>query len=350
LKSLKSSHNSLSDSGEQVNILEQENNEEVVFPSFDQELKRTNKFPLIPVSIETLQVNVGKVCNQTCKHCHVDAAPDRKESMSRETFEQCLDVVVNNHIPVVDITGGAPEINPHFRWFVEELTKNKVHVISRCNLTIINSNKKYHDLPEFYAKNNVEVVSSLPYFTSMRTDSQRGKGVFDSSIKALKKLNDVGYGKNDSGLVLDLVYNPAGAFLPADQHTLEQQFKSELIARYEIEFNTLYCITNLPISRFLEYLLRTENYQLYMDKLISSFNPLAVDNVMCRSMISVGWDGKLYDCDFNQMLDLEVSIPGSTHISNFNPSQLMKRKIVTGRHCFGCTAGAGSSCGGEVVG
>jgi radical SAM/Cys-rich protein len=249
----------------------------------------------------------------------------------------------------VDLTGGAPELNPDFRWFVEELKKLGKHVIVRCNLTIILANKRFNDLPEFFKKHQIEVVSSLPSFTQDRTDRQRGDGVFEDSIKALQMLNSVGYGKEGSGLVLNLVYNPAGAFLPPSQIALEKEYKMELSTRYGILFNQLFAITNMPISRYLDYLLTSGNYEKYMDKLIAAFNPEAVKNLMCRNTLSVGWDGYLFDCDFNQMLDLKVSSAQSRHLSEFNVEMLNNRIIVIKQHCYGCTAGAGSSCGGSLA-
>jgi radical SAM/Cys-rich protein len=291
---------------------------------------------------------MGKMCNQTCKHCHVDAGPDRKEIMTRATMELCLQVLKKSSIKTVDLTGGAPELNPDFRWFVEELSKMGKHIIVRCNLTIILANKRFHDLPEFFKKHQIEVVSSLPSFTQDRTDRQRGDGVFEDSIKALQMLNLKGYGKEGSGFLLNLAYNPAGAFLPPSQKALEKEYKSELASRFNIEFNQLYVITNMPISRYLDYLISSGNYESYMDKLIAAFNPTAIQNLMCRNTISVGWDGYLYDCDFNQMLDLKVSTNGSIHLSEFNADLLHSREIVLKKHCFGCTAGAGSSCGGII--
>jgi radical SAM/Cys-rich protein len=300
-------------------------------------------------AMEVFQINMGKMCNQTCRHCHVDAGPDRKEIMSRKTMQLCLQVLKNTEIKTVDLTGGAPELNPDFRWFVEELKKLGKHVIVRCNLTIILANKRFNDLPEFFKKHQVEVVSSLPSFTQDRTDRQRGDGVFDDSVKALHMLNSVGYGKEGSGLILNLVYNPAGAFLPPSQIALEKEYKKELFSRYGIVFNQLFAITNMPISRYLDYLLTSGNYEKYMDKLIAAFNPEAVKNLMCRNTLSVGWDGYLYDCDFNQMLDLKVSTPNSQHISDFDFDRLKNRNIVVKQHCFGCTAGEGSSCGGSLA-
>ncbi|WP_423148905.1 arsenosugar biosynthesis radical SAM (seleno)protein ArsS [Rubrolithibacter danxiaensis] len=317
--------------------------------SFKSSMENAGLYPLKPTGIEIFQVNVGKQCNQTCKHCHVDAGPDRKERMSRETMEQCLDIIKNAGIHTVDITGGAPEMHPDFRWFVAECAGLGKKVMVRCNLTIILANKKYHDLPEFYKQHDVEVVSSLPFYNADRTDRQRGAGVFEQSIKALQLLNAVGYGIDGSGLLLNLVYNPSGAFLPGSQHDLEVQFKKALLKDYAVSFNNLFTITNIPISRFLEFLVSSGNYDAYMEKLINAFNPLAAEGVMCRNTISVSWDGYLYDCDFNQMLNLQVDQVSSRHISSFNLDLLNKRSIVLNQHCYGCTAGAGSSCGGATV-
>lgn len=317
--------------------------------TFESNLKKAGYESIRPSGIDIFQINIGKLCNQTCAHCHVDAGPDKKEeNMDRDTLERCLEIIIENKISTVDITGGAPEMNPHFRWFVESCSKNGVLVMVRCNLTIIMANKKYHDLPEFYAKNKVQVISSLPYFTKSRTDSQRGDGVFNDSIEALKRLNKVGYGVEGSELILNLVYNPSGAFLPGDQMELEGEFKRQLASRYGISFNSLYAITNLPVSRFLDYLIETDNYKTYMEELINAFNPSTIEGLMCKNTLSVSWDGFIYDCDFNQMLDLKSDVP-HPHISNFDKEMLLNRTIKTNQHCFGCTAGAGSSCGGEVV-
>jgi radical SAM/Cys-rich protein len=343
-KSLHSRHNELASSKNQLNWLEHHGS----FPPFAEKLKREDLYPLTPTDISIFQVNIGKMCNQTCAHCHVDAGPDRKEIMTRETMELCLNVLKTSNIQTVDITGGAPEMNPNFRWFVTALKALGKHVMVRCNLTIIVSNPAYHDLPHFYKQHQVEVVSSLPFYDADRTDRQRGEGVFKNSVKALQMLNDVGYGKPGNGLILNLVYNPSGAFLPSNQRELETQFKKELKTNYNIDFNSLYCITNMPISRYLEYLIRTENYEKYMDRLVNAFNPSAARGVMCRNTISVGWDGFLYDCDFNQMLDLTVN-GSSTHLNNFDVNELSKRHIRLNQHCYGCTAGAGSSCGGNTI-
>lgn len=301
---------------------------------------------LTAVGLTTLQINVGKQCNQVCKHCHVDAGPTRKENMTRPTFDAVLSMLDQCRFQIVDITGGAPEMNPHFRWFVEQVRLRGAKVIVRCNLTIIEAHEKFADLPDFFAKHQVEVVSSLPSFDQKATDRQRGDGVFEKSIRALTKLNRVGYG-TDPNCVLNLVYNPNGAYLPGDQSDLEAEFKRRLLDEYGIVFNNLFTITNMPISRFLEYLIDSRNLTPYMEKLIRNYNPQAVNSVMCRSILSVSWDGKIYDCDFNQMLDLPVQ--SRSTVFDYDPDKLRERKIVLGPHCFGCTAGAGSSCGGAVV-
>lgn len=349
MKTLQASHHQLSDTFIQLQVLNAADERVAALPKFKDQLAKGGLFPFKPSAITTLQINLGKMCNQTCKHCHVDAGPDRNEIMNRLTMQQCIDALAQSDISTVDLTGGAPEMNPNFRWFVEEIRKLGRNIIVRCNLTIIVANKKYHDLPSFFQKHEIEVVSSLPYFTSTKTDAQRGSGVFNDSIRALKMLNDVGYGMEHSGLKLNLVYNPSGAFLPPPQAALQADFKRELKQRFNIAFNELYAITNLPVSRFLDYLIVSENYDAYMEKLVSAFNPQAAENVMCRTMISVGWDGFLYDCDFNQMLDLKINHGMPDHIAAFDVVKLLQREIIINQHCYGCTAGAGSSCGGEVA-
>lgn len=342
-KSLLRRQSELARAGRQVEVLSKDTG----LPKFSSKLKEIGLLPLKPTALEVFQINVGKMCNQVCKHCHVDAGPDRKEIMTKETMSQCLDVLSKGGFTKVDLTGGAPEMNPDFRWFVEELSKLNLQIIVRCNLTIILANPKYKDLPDFFKKHNVHVVSSLPSFTSSRTDAQRGDGVFEKSITALQMLNEIGYGVEGSGLVLDLVYNPSGAFLPSDQMSLEQEFKRKLKSKYDITFNSLFAITNIPVSRFLDYLLSSEKYEDYMQELVSAFNPTAAEGVMCRNTISVGWDGKLYDCDFNQMLELQLI--ESNHISDVSLDILQSRNIILNEHCYGCTAGAGSSCGGQTA-
>jgi radical SAM/Cys-rich protein len=304
--------------------------------------------PLKATGITVLQLNVGKLCNQTCRHCHVDAAPDRTESMSRETAALCIEALAKSEIPTVDITGGAPELNQNFRWLVEQARSLERHVMDRCNLSVLLLPAQA-DLAEFLAAHQVEIVASLPYYKVQQTDAQRGDGVFKKSIEGLQRLNQLGYGRPNSGLVLNLVYNPVGAFLPPKQDAIESQFRKELHKHHGIEFNRLYTITNMPISRFLEFLVESGNYDGYMERLANAFNPAAAAGVMCRYTLSVAWDGTLYDCDFNQMLNLPVDQRAPGHIRDFNPMALNDRSIVTGNHCYGCTAGPGSSCGGSVT-
>jgi radical SAM/Cys-rich protein len=349
LKSLHAKHSELSNTEKQLEILSNGIFKSGSLPTFSEKIKQSNQFPLKPKKIEILQINVGYMCNQVCAHCHVDAGPDRKEIMTIKTMKQCLDVIKNTGVHTLDLTGGAPEMNPNFRWFVEEASKLGVQdFIVRSNLTIILANKKHHDLPEFFAKNNIHIISSLPFYKREKTDKQRGDGVFDKSIKALQMLNKIGYGMLNSNLKLDLVYNPSGAFLPTDQQALENDFKKALKEDFNIDFNSLFAITNLPISRFLDYLIASDNYEDYMYSLVEAFNPKAVENVMCTNTISVSWDGYLYDCDFNQMLGLKVA-SAEKHISQFNEESLTNRNIIISQHCYGCTAGAGSSCQGAVA-
>lgn len=347
MKSLLARGSELASSKEQLKILTEVSGK-LNLPSFSEKLNEAGLYPLRPTGVDILQVNVGKLCNQTCKHCHVDAGPDRRENMSKETMQECLVALATPGVTTLDITGGAPEMNPNFRWFVEEASKLGKKIMIRCNLTILLAGEKYKDLPEFFAKHKVEVVSSLPYFQKRRTDAQRGEGVFDRSIEALKKLNAVGYSIPGSGLVLNLVYNPVGAFLAGGQSTLENDFKKELKQVHDVEFNSLFALTNMPISRFLESLLENDNIDAYLEKLVTAFNPVAATAVMCRNTLSVGWDGSLYDCDFNQMLDMKIEGKVSK-ISEFNKSVLDSREILLHQHCYGCTAGAGSSCGGSIA-
>ena len=311
-------------------------------------MQQARLFPLRATGISVFQINVGKLCNQTCKHCHVDAGPERTESMSRDTAELCVQALAKTDIPTVDITGGAPELNPNFRWLVEQARGMGRHVMDRCNLSVLLLPSQ-SDLGEFLASHRVEIVASLPYYRASQTDAQRGDGVFEKSMQGLQLLNLLGYGMPDSGLVLNLVCNPVGAFLPPKQDAIETQFRRELRARHGIEFNHLYTITNMPISRFLEFLIESGNYDGYMERLANAFNPGAAAGVMCRYTISIGWDGTLYDCDFNQMLDLPLVHGVPSHIRDFDHMKLDHRHIVTRNHCYGCTAGSGSSCGGAVT-
>ncbi|NND53207.1 MAG: radical SAM/Cys-rich domain protein [Flavobacteriaceae bacterium] len=348
-KSLKKRESDLANVNRQLEILSNGIFQDGELPKFKDKIAETGQFPLRPNKLEVLQINLGYMCNQVCEHCHVDAGPDRKEIMTKETMLLCLEVIRKTGAHTLDLTGGAPEMNPEFRWFVEEASKAGIKdFIVRSNLTIIRANKKYFDLPEFFKKHNVHVVSSMPHWTRGKTDKQRGTGVFDKSIKALQDLNAIGYGMPGSELKLDLVYNPSGAFLPGDQMSLEKEFKKALKEDFDIQFHDLFAITNLPISRFLDYLIASENYEDYMYALVEAYNPKAVSNVMCTNTISVSWDGWLYDCDFNQMLDLKVDSK-IKHLKDYNEELLNNRKIIISQHCYGCTAGAGSSCQGSVA-
>ncbi len=337
-------HNSSISSAEQLKLLA----DSTAWPPFETKLEEAGLFPLHATGITVFQINVGKLCNQTCRHCHVDAGPDRTESMSRETAEQCIQALAKTDIPTVDITGGAPELNPNFRWLVEQARALDRHVMDRCNLSVLLIPSQA-DLAEFLATHRVEIIASLPSYRASQTDAQRGDGIFEKSIEALRLLNQLGYGKPNSGLALNLVNNPVGAFLPPKQAAIEAQFRKELRSRHGIEFNHLYTITNMPISRFLEFLIESGNYEGYMERLANAFNPTAATGVMCRYTLSVGWDGTLYDCDFNQMLDLPLDHGTTSHIRNFDAAELHERQIVTRNHCYGCTAGSGSSCGGTVT-
>ena len=320
----------------------------LLLTAFDETLAEHSHAALRALRIDTLQINVGKLCNQTCTHCHVDAGPTRTEIMTRETAEAVMGVVRRYpELRTVDITGGAPEMNPHFEYLVEQCRALGRHVIDRCNLTVFFVRGKQH-LPQFLADHQVEVIASLPCYLEENVDQQRGKGVYGRSIEALQQLNALGYGQEGSGLILNLVYNPLGPKLPPPQADLEADYRDELAKRFGIRFNRLYTITNMPISRFLDDLHRSGQYETYMERLITSFNPASVDGLMCRNLISVNWDGRLSDCDFNQMLDLPVDGAAPQTIREFDLALLARRRVVTGMHCYGCTAGAGSSCGGAI--
>ncbi len=308
--------------------------------------------PLVREETRTLQINVGKLCNQACHHCHVDAGPKRTEIMPRDVAERTLELLANSPtVEVVDITGGAPELNPNFHWLVAEARKQGRHVIDRSNLTVL-FQPGMEDLPEFLAEHQVEIIASLPCYTAENVDKQRGRGVFDKSIRALRFLNRLGYGLPDSPLVLNLVYNPLGPSLPPPQDRLEADYKQQLRDHFGIEFHRLFTLTNLPIKRFADFLHLNGQYAAYMSLLVNHFNAQTVPKLMCRSLVSVGWDGKLFDCDFNQMLELSMSpVPGTLGLTIWKLesfSGLSGQRITTGSHCFGCTAGAGSSCGGTL--
>jgi radical SAM/Cys-rich protein len=304
---------------------------------------------LSPGRLEIFQVNLGKLCNMTCRHCHVDAGPDRTDAMMNdETVEQIIAAIKRSSAHTVDITGGAPELHPRFRQLVEAAVTAGKHVMDRCNLTVLLL-RRNAGLIDWLAQHGVEVVASLPHYRRPNTDAQRGDGVYDRSIEALRRLNAAGYGRGDPRRRLTLVSNPAGAFLGASQATLEQEWRAALLRNFDVTFDRLFVLNNMPISRFLEWLESSGNLQGYLERLVNAFNPAAIAGVMCRNTLSVGWDGRLYDCDFNQMLGLELQPGIGAHISTFDEDAWHRRSIVTARHCFGCTAGAGSSCGGQTA-
>lgn len=312
-------------------------------------LLKTN-FPKLQRSqLDTLQVNLGYICNQSCNHCHVNAGPKRTETMSLENINAILTFIKNNDIKKLDLTGGAPELNQHFKYLVKSARALNVNIIDRCNLTVLFEDDQ-QELADFLAENKVEVVASLPCYTKKNVDQQRGKGVFDESIRGLQKLNALGYAKKDSGLILNLMYNPMGAFLPPAQNALEQDYKDKLRTDFNIEFSHLFTLTNMPIMRFGSALISKGEFNQYLDLLKSSHSNDNLQTVMCKNLISIDWQGYIYDCDFNQMLDMpsDVSEKTKTHISDLNLSNLANAAIKIGEHCYGCTAGSGSSCGGAL--
>ncbi len=318
---------------------------------FEAALAAAGRQGLGPAALEIFQINLGKLCNMTCRHCHVDAGPDRTDAvMDRATAEECLRALDRTAAHTLDLTGGAPELNPSFRWLVDEAVRRGKHVIDRCNLTVLLIPSQ-RDLPAFLAERSVELVCSLPHVRRRNTDAQRGEGTYERSLRALRLLNEEGYGQGDPRRVLTLVTNPTGAYLPAGQGSLEREWKDALAREHGLSFDRLIALNNLPIARFLEWLETSGNLQSYMELLVNAFNPATVDGLMCRNTISVSWDGRVFDCDFNQMLELGVEDAGggTLHIRDFDPERWAARKILTGRHCFGCTAGAGSSCGGCLV-
>ncbi len=303
--------------------------------------------PLYADSIQILQLNVGRRCNLACKHCHVEAGPHRGEMMDWPVFEKCLEILSRHSIATIDITGGAPEMNPGLRRFIEAAAALERRLMVRSNLFIL-LDPAYRHFIDVYTDNGVEVVTSLPDYQALRTDRQRGKGVFDGVVEVMQELNRRGYGQPGSGLALDLVHNPAGAYLPGSQEALTREYKRRLADDHGVVFNRLYCLSNSPVGRYLEYLIRSDNYEDYMTELVNAFNWAAVDGVMCRTTLSVAWDGGLYDCDFNQMLALSVNHGAPAHIDIFDFDKLSRRQIVTANHCYACTAGAGSSCQGAL--
>lgn len=314
--------------------------------SFDQAVVDALGHELRARAPRVLQLNVGRLCNQTCRHCHVDAGPDRKESMTEAVVDASLAYLERSSIPVLDVTGGAPELHPSFRRIVRRARELGRHTMVRCNLTVLESGP-CADLPELFASLGVEVVASLPHYRETNTDLQRGASVHEKSLRALERLNAVGYGQGDANRRLVLVTNPVGAFLPATQTSLEREWKREMQRLYGIHFDALLTITNMPIGRHLAWLDENGTTETYVQKLASAFNPAAVAGVMCLDTLSIGWDGALFDCDFNQMLELPAQ--GRPTIFDLEAASLEGRPIVTGPHCFGCTAGQGSSCGGALA-
>ena len=309
---------------------------------------------LTPAPLEVIQINVGKLCNMTCRHCHVDSGPDRTaENMDRETVDACLRAI--DHIRVhphhalhtVDLTGGAPELNPHFESLVDACVERGLHVIDRCNLTILTV-RRYRHLPGWFAERGVEVACSLPHYRQLGTDAQRGDGTYEKSIRALRALNEVGYGQGDPARVLTLVTNPVGAFLAGSQRSLEAEWKAALERNHGVTFDRLFALNNMPMSRYLEWLLDKGQLDTYLERLLGAFNPAAIAGLMCRNTVSVGWDGRVYDCDFNQQLEMDAAVPFS-HIADFDLAAWQARTVRTERHCYGCTAGSGTSCGGATT-
>jgi radical SAM/Cys-rich protein len=317
-------------------------------PSLSEKIRQANMFPLCAKGIDILQINLGKRCNLCCRHCHVDAGPQRTEIMSMPILDKCLEVLSSFPISTIDITGGAPEMNPHLEWFIEEAVRLNRRLIVRSNLTLLLT-EPYRHFMDIFARNKVEIVTSLPDYLETKSDRQRGTGVFGKVIDALRELNSRGYGMKDSGLLIDIVHNPVGAYLPGSQTALEHEYHERLEAEQGVHFNQLFCLTNLPVGRYLDYLIESGNFEDYLSVLCHSFNPAAVKNVMCLTTLSVGWNGSLYDCDFNQMLDLTVNHGAPSNIMNFDMEKLKDREIVINNHCYGCVAGCGSSCQGATT-
>jgi radical SAM/Cys-rich protein len=317
-------------------------------PHFAERILDTVRSPLRATSIDILQLNVGRRCNLACRHCHVGAGPFRTELMHRRVLEQCLGIASNPGISAIDVTGGSPEMNPHIEWFLDEASRLRKRLMVRSNCAILMEGG-YEKFIDIYSRNGVEIVTSLPDWRSEKTDAMRGGGVFGKIIEAMKLLNRRGYAAPESGLVLDIVHNPVGAYLPGAQDSLEHEYRTRLLRDHGVLFNSLYCITNLPVGRYLEYLVRSGNYSDYIRSLCAAYNPAAVENVMCKTTISVGFDGTLYDCDFNQMLELPINHGAPKSVFDFDFEMLRRRVIVVNNHCYGCVAGAGSSCQGTTT-
>jgi radical SAM/Cys-rich protein len=317
-------------------------------PSLEARIHEINMFPLCARGIDILQINLGRLCNLSCRHCHVDAGPQRTEIMSKSVLDKCLEVLDAFPISTIDITGGAPEMNPHLEWFIDKAARLNRRLIVRSNLTLL-LEKSYRHFMDVFAQNKVEIVTSLPDYLEEKSDRQRGAGVYSKVIAALRELNSRGYGMKDSGLLIDIIHNPVGAYLPGSQIALEHEYHERLGAEQGVHFNQLFCLTNLPVGRYLDYLIESGNFEDYLSALCHSFNPAAVKNVMCLITLSVGWDGSLYDCDFNQMLGLTVNHGAPSNIINFDMDKLKNREIIINNHCYGCVAGSGSSCQGATT-
>lgn len=316
--------------------------------NFNQSLSDHGEFPLKRSKLTELQINLGYLCNQACEHCHVEAGPKRTEMMAGETMTRIVNWARENRITAVDLTGGAPEMIPGFREFVDELIALQIQITSRCNITIL-MEPGYEDLATWYAEREIKLVCSLPCYSEINVDTQRGKGVFGKSIAGLQKLNDLGYGR-DACRTLDLVYNPVGPVLPPSQQELEGEYKRRLKKDFDIDFNGLFTITNLPINRYEHYLKRTGQLDSYMQLLVENFNPDTVAPLMCRHLISIDWQGYVYDCDFNQMMGIPLGAAiGKKQLWDIDPSILDEAEVAVAPHCYGCTAGAGSSCGGALT-
>ncbi|MCA0268500.1 MAG: arsenosugar biosynthesis radical SAM protein ArsS [Bacteroidetes bacterium] len=317
---------------------------------FAQDLEASGWGAFTPARLDIFQINVGKLCNMACRHCHVDAGPDRTdENMDRATAEACVAAMRTSGAKVLDLTGGAPELNPHFAYLVTEAKALGMHVLDRCNLTLLTLPRFAH-LPAFFAAHGVEVVASLPHYRELQTDAQRGHGTYAKSLEAIRRLNEAGYGQGDPERVLTLVTNPVGAFLAGNQASLEREWKDALLRNHGLRFDRLLALHNMPISRYLEWLEEKGLTRMYLERLLAAFNPAVVDGVMCRNTLSVGWDGRLYACDFNQMLAMEITDDaGPMTVYNFDRERWAAHRIATDRHCYGCTAGDGSGCGGAVV-
>jgi radical SAM/Cys-rich protein len=349
--SLRARHSPLASPGAQVERIESVDLSAARFGGeFGAALHSSGLDALSPGAVEVFQINLTRLCNMTCRHCHVDAGPDRTDAtMSRETLEACLEAIDATGARTVDLTGGAPELHPRFRWLVDALVLRGLHVIDRSNLTVLLAEPQ-RDLPEWLSQRGVEIVGSLPHWRRKGTDAQRGDGTFDRSLEALRRLDAAGYGQGDPRRRLTLVTNPVGAFLPASERELEREWKEGLRAEHGVTFDRLLALNNMPISRFLEWLESSGNLDRYLEVLVTAFNPATIAGLMCRSTLSVAWDGQVYDCDFNQLLDLPARAEDGApfHVRGLDVEALALRTVVTRRHCFGCTAGAGSSCGGAI--